>query len=321
MNKNVWVLFLAASLSGACTINGAGSDGAIGGAGGVVVGGDASTGGGWAEPGTGATAGGGAGGWSTGTGAVGGSTEPDPGCPGVGGFTGTGAAPSEGGSTSPDPVCPGAGGIIVGTGGSTAPDPACSGGADSGGASSGTSYQRGGYAGAQNIVGPDGQELQGDLGYYACDGRVVSVYDTGALCEAASLCTFDCATAADCPSIAGGPVAECRASSEGTPVDHVCALPCTVSDECPADMVCAEDSRFGRMCMFPDVRWEPHCPSYCSDTEEECGEGVPCCGGLVCAPWGVCEARECLPFGFECGEGSPGCCDGLTCRDGVCQTN
>ncbi len=314
MKNRLWVLFGVASLISGCTVDVHRADES--GVGGLPdPGTETGTG---AYPGTGAApdvGGGDAGGATSGTGASGG-TDPGPGCVTTGGSTAEGGYTSGGTSTAGST---GEGGYASGGATGTAGGTGTAGSTGEGGYASGggAAYRNGGYAGGTAIVGPDGQELVADHSLYGCDTFVATSYDTGDACEVASLCTPLCATDSDCPAFENAsPV--CVASLGGRPA---CALACSSNADCPSDMVCANDYRLGATCMFPNVRWEPECPGYCAATEQECGAGVPCCDGLVCAPWGECEAHECLPFSFGCGEGLPGCCDGLTCRDGVCQSN
>ncbi len=186
-------------------------------------------------------------------------------------------------------------------------------------------YRPAGYAGAQFIVGPTGDRYDAIDRVQACQmegGYSHSEYAFDA-CVSVSLCAPPCTTASECPTVPGGPSPECGLEPQGGPGTRSCILPCGADSDCPGGMRCgtATDVGAGKSCMFEDVRWAPHCASYCASTDETCADDIPCCEGTVCTPWQTCEARECLEFAFKCGEGLPDCCDGLTCRDGYCQTN
>lgn len=185
------------------------------------------------------------------------------------------------------------------------------------GAGASGNYREGGYAGTQNVLDGEGQVVDGALGYAACGaGGWVSpfVYDAES-CTAGSLCTPPCGSAAECPTLTGGPASECRATLLG----QLCALPCSGPSDCPAGMACLEDPRFGASCLFTATPANAGCDGGCV-TGDGCGGPVSCCEGLVCAPWGSCEAVECLDFAWACPNGDLACCGALVCRDGYCQS-
>lgn len=187
-------------------------------------------------------------------------------------------------------------------------------------------YRRGGYAGGEHVVvTPEGPVDLGNT-YSDCTQNS-SAYSSAAFwdapaCRAGTLCTPACETNADCPSGgSGAPSSECRAATH--PYDGTfCVLPCQADADCPSEMLCLSDLQFGmgKTCMFAETPWYPGCKGYCAIDGAECSADVPCCDGLQCAPWGTCEAVQCLEFAWPCDAAGPACCDGLSCRDGYCQT-
>lgn len=210
-------------------------------------------------------------------------------------------------------------------------------GSTSGGAGSTKSatsgYRRAGYGGGpgfHGVVGSDGQPTRHDEELAACingDFVVRSQLDSEA-CTAGTLCSPMCESDSDCPS-GGSAVPRCvqcptdlPSDDSCFPADRGCVLECdALGSECPSGMVCSRDGSGRQICMFPDTPLLAGCDGYCAWEREACGEGAPCCDGLVCTPWGTCEVHECLEFSFKCGEGLPACCDGLSCQNGYCQTN
>jgi hypothetical protein len=227
----------------------------------------------------------------------------------AGGFAGTGARAGAGGTSGTAGT---AGASMGGVGGAGAMN-----GAGGAGAAAFSEYREGGYAGSQNVVGENGQSVDGSFSYDDCleaGGASPFVYDTEA-CTAGSLCTPFCMSDSECPALPGALPSECRASLLG----QLCALPCEGPADCPEGMACLEDQRFGPSCLFTATPADAGCDGGCI-TGEGCGPNTSCCEGLVCAPWGSCEARECLDFAWPCPNTGLPCCGALTCRDGYCQS-
>lgn len=233
----------------------------------------------------------------------------------AGGFAGSGGGFAGAGGTSGSAGAAGASGSGGTAGASTGG--AGGAGANGAGAAGPSEYRDGGYAGSQNVVGDDGQSVDGSLAYFECSdagGRSAFVYEADT-CTAGSLCTPPCESDSQCPALAGAPPAECRA----TLIGQLCALPCDGPADCPDGMACLEDPRFGPSCLFSATPADVGCDGGCI-SGDGCGATVACCEGLVCAPWGSCEARECLDFAWPCPTAGLPCCGTLTCRDGYCQS-
>jgi len=243
-----------------------------------------------------------------------------------GGACGSSGVENGAGGTATGGVAGSGGGGRAGAGGTAGTAGAAAGGvggagATGAGAAAGAAglieYREGGYAGSQNVVAEDGQSVDGSLAYFDCleaGGNSPFVYDPET-CTAGSLCTPFCMSDSECPAHPGALPAECRATLLG----QLCALPCDGPADCPAGMACLEDPRFGPSCLFSAAPAAAGCDGGCI-TGDGCGATTACCEGLVCAPWGSCEARECLDFAWSCPNAGLPCCGTLTCRDGYCQS-
>lgn len=213
----------------------------------------------------------------------------------------------------------GAGGASgsAGSAGTAGSGAGANGGAGAAGPAPLNEYREGGYAGSQNIVGEDGQSVDGSIAYSQCldaGGHSAFVYEPDT-CIAGSLCSPPCELDSECPALAGALPAECRESLLG----RLCALPCEGPSDCPEGMACLDDPRFGASCLFSATPADAGCDGGCI-RGDGCDATRVCCEGLVCAPWGSCEARECLDFAWPCAGVDLPCCGTLTCRDGYCQS-
>jgi hypothetical protein len=160
--------------------------------------------------------------------------------------------------------------------------------------------RRGGYGGGENVVGPEGQELDGHNLGLSCQKTSMHMFYhwNENSCRAGSLCVREgCNEDSDCPTLEDSNTqASCF---EGGDEQGYCVNRCVGDADCPQGMICDAESYGGgpKMCMFPDTPWSPGCDGFCMDPIAhdwfeplKCGSDEDCCTGLVCSASGACES-------------------------------